>query len=789
MAAVNETLKLCKIPNCLCKEFNKKDLQPRECAVCGHPWILHDCQTFNGTNQPKPILKDEIHHMTSLVLRGVDVIPIRLKILLDKIFSSLALDDISALLRHNLWTEREYARGYKDTDCGGFPKVYDHQFEEKFILVCFVRYKETFKLAKQIMLADYESQQRSIQFASVTSSKQNNSSTVNHSMTSQLFDLSRHDYDVDAIVDVTDSKSYVPSESSNHNAPSNRKRQRKSTCPYRRHGPDVTMTYDETASPVTSEVSSISPMSNKAKQLDDVIKDPLPCNNEVIKRRHSTGELSRTLLRHKRSLSLPTIAQPRPGKIEDAPVAVPPQPHVISAKPNDDIYSGGEIHGGVWIPTRSRNCHLCGKEFKNVYSVKLHIKNVHLKEMWQCSVGGCTATFPSKRSRDRHSANVNLHRFKLRLRGLYSDPCISNQTSGMAESLREKLLPTLFCHQQAASTTPSQSTSCDVTNVLSDSNRDVMTSQYENSSFRKTYEKFYKKALKFYESNQPEPIAYDVANNMNRHKQRSKSSVTQPTFNDVKDDVMFVRKFSLPDVTVCQNDVTVRHDEVTVCHDDVIRYKPGFPSGWFPQYKSFNGNSRMVEPTGSRRKSEPFPPTNDIVTSSMKRRISSVERFPSMPSYPGWCSNLYHPYTRIQGVTQQTNHGDALLRHNWMNATLLAAAFSGNRPTAPLNGFPGPMDDVIYSGRSEAMTSCDDVTELDDPTLCMGGNTWKTGPVQCNICKRMYSNKGTLRVHFKSVHLREMHQCTVPGCDMMFTSVRSRNRHSQNPNLHRSIKI
>ena len=29
--------------------------------------------------------------------------------------------------------------------------------------------------------------------------------------------------------------------------------------------------------------------------------------------------------------------------------------------------SGGEIHGGVWIPTRSRNCHLCGKEFKNVY--------------------------------------------------------------------------------------------------------------------------------------------------------------------------------------------------------------------------------------------------------------------------------------------------------------------------------------------------------------------------------------------------------------------------------------
>ncbi|XP_077971602.1 uncharacterized protein LOC120346667 [Styela clava] len=104
---------------------------------------------------------------------------------------------------------------------------------------------------------------------------------------------------------------------------------------------------------------------------------------------------------------------------------------------------GGEIRSGVWIPTRSRNCHLCGKEFKNVYSVKLHIKNVHLKEMWQCTVPGCNATFPSKRSRDRHSANSNLHS-KLRLRGIYADSRICSQTAGMTEMLRERLLPTFF---------------------------------------------------------------------------------------------------------------------------------------------------------------------------------------------------------------------------------------------------------------------------------------------------------------------------------------------------------
>ncbi|XP_032874152.1 zinc finger protein basonuclin-2 isoform X1 [Amblyraja radiata] len=61
------------------------------------------------------------------------------------------------------------------------------------------------------------------------------------------------------------------------------------------------------------------------------------------------------------------------------------------------------------------------------------------------------------------------------------------------------------------------------------------------------------------------------------------------------------------------------------------------------------------------------------------------------------------------------------------------------------------------------------------------------GGIMCIICHKMYSNKGTLRVHYKTVHLREMHKCKVPGCNMMFSSLRSRNRHSQNPNLHKNI--
>jgi len=54
--------------------------------------------------------------------------------------------------------------------------------------------------------------------------------------------------------------------------------------------------------------------------------------------------------------------------------------------------------------------------------------------------------------------------------------------------------------------------------------------------------------------------------------------------------------------------------------------------------------------------------------------------------------------------------------------------------------------------------------------------------VQCNVCLKTFCDKGALKIHFSAVHLREMHKCTVDGCSMMFSSRRSRNRHSANPN-------
>ncbi|XP_019711561.1 uncharacterized protein LOC109506950 isoform X2 [Hippocampus comes] len=56
------------------------------------------------------------------------------------------------------------------------------------------------------------------------------------------------------------------------------------------------------------------------------------------------------------------------------------------------------------------------------------------------------------------------------------------------------------------------------------------------------------------------------------------------------------------------------------------------------------------------------------------------------------------------------------------------------------------------------------------------------GRVSCGLCGKSFYDKGTLKIHHSGVHLKIKHGCTVAGCAMLFSSLRSRNRHSANPN-------
>lgn len=58
------------------------------------------------------------------------------------------------------------------------------------------------------------------------------------------------------------------------------------------------------------------------------------------------------------------------------------------------------------------------------------------------------------------------------------------------------------------------------------------------------------------------------------------------------------------------------------------------------------------------------------------------------------------------------------------------------------------------------------------------------GTAVCHVCQQTFFDNLVLKEHVEKVHPREMYRCTVPGCDKIFSTRKSRNRHSQNDNLH-----
>ncbi|XP_044020120.1 protein split ends-like isoform X2 [Aphidius gifuensis] len=93
-------------------------------------------------------------------------------------------------------------------------------------------------------------------------------------------------------------------------------------------------------------------------------------------------------------------------------------PSTVAMDTDNSLITYARYENGGFVSTQEvpldrdnpRRCTACGKVFQNHFGVKTHYQNVHLKLMHRCSVDGCNAAFPSKRSRDRHSANLNLHR-------------------------------------------------------------------------------------------------------------------------------------------------------------------------------------------------------------------------------------------------------------------------------------------------------------------------------------------------------------------------------------------
>ncbi|XP_074522978.1 zinc finger protein basonuclin-1 isoform X2 [Halichoeres trimaculatus] len=305
------------------------------------------------------------------------------------------------------------------------------------------------------------------------------------------------------------------------------------------------------------------------------------------------------------------------------------------------------------------HCEICSKTFKSPYSVKMHYQNIHLKEMHLCTVDGCNAAFPSRRSRDRHSANLNLHH-KLLTKDSFSTANALYAPSSQNRD-RDPVSPD-YCQDQRDRDLPHRDSTSQTSVIFRGHNR------------------------------------MGLVFPMSKLSSASYSAEASP-----------------------------------------LGEMEGLGEG---EESGGGGEDGAVL---------------DLSTSSAAPPRSSAR---SSWDSDGACSDEGDGIEEDEEALPIEDSDESCDGVGVGRAGGVELALGGERTLSSIVGEQGG----LQGG---------------------GGGS----PITCHVCQKVYSNKGTFRAHYKTVHLRLLHKCKVPGCDTSFSSVRSRNRHSQNPNLHRNLTV
>uniref|UniRef100_A0A8C9XAM8 Zinc finger protein basonuclin-2 n=1 Tax=Sander lucioperca TaxID=283035 RepID=A0A8C9XAM8_SANLU len=132
----------CTVSGCSCVCFKPGSVQPRSCDRCGHGWVTH----ASRCGPVEVALPGLVFDLSSLVLYGAQAVPVRLKILLDRLYSILTQEQVGHILHTLGWSLGDYVRGYMLQHPSG--KVLDRWLmvtpeEELLILKQFLRFGET----------------------------------------------------------------------------------------------------------------------------------------------------------------------------------------------------------------------------------------------------------------------------------------------------------------------------------------------------------------------------------------------------------------------------------------------------------------------------------------------------------------------------------------------------------------------------------------------------------------------------------------------------------------------
>ncbi|XP_028300828.1 zinc finger protein basonuclin-2 isoform X4 [Gouania willdenowi] len=424
----------CTLVNCTCECFQPGKIHLRTCDQCKHGWVAHaldklSTQHLYHPTQVEIVQSNVVFDISSLMLYGTQAVPVRLKILLDRLFSVLKQEEVLHILHGLGWTLRDYVRGYILQDAAG--KVLDRwtimsREEEIITLQQFLRFGETKSIVELMAIQEKEGQAVTVPSSKTDSGIrtfiESNNRTRSPGLLTHLENSSPSS--IHHFENIPNSLAFL--------------------LPF------------QYINPVSAPMLGLPPNGLPIEQSALRHREPsLPSQGEQVDT--SESEVSLSPFRTGQSPSrgaLGTINSITEPKTEpnnrESPISPTPsiqqaqqqqqqtqqqqqQAHSQSQNQQSNSLSEHQVHHhfvkdeqtkSISHPSFSSKmhrmrrmgstsrkgrvcCNSCGKTFYDKGTLKIHYNAVHLKIKHRCTIEGCNMVFSSLRSRNRHSANPN----------------------------------------------------------------------------------------------------------------------------------------------------------------------------------------------------------------------------------------------------------------------------------------------------------------------------------------------------------------------------------------------
>ncbi|XP_076356675.1 zinc finger protein basonuclin-2-like isoform X2 [Tachypleus tridentatus] len=843
----------CITPGCSCDCFTPGTTHQRTCNGCSHGWVSHALDKLGfrhlyNCHQMELVQPCIVFDVASLMLYGTQAIPIRLKILLDRLFSVLQHEEVLHVLQGFSWTYEDYVRGYMLQDTAGHVLekwILSTREEEPLILHQFLRFGETKDIAHRLLLQfnnDKPGQtislpkmdsdirkfiERTKMVAGTAVIKQEsmlrNSSAVSSSLPIRRVSYGRQPSSVSSTHSLSPSAGSPVNCTSPVTVSPLNKLQTMQPCDYRRekmspefHARDEVIGFPSTiplSSPATS-VPSVSTVLTNHTATAIINSDPSVTDGGSEEDSKTAINLSQKGTNHFDSIYV--TKKVKHLRKSTNPMKRHWNPFVLST-----------LNANPATGKKRVQCHVCFKTFCDKGALKIHFSAVHLREMHKCTVEGCNMTFSSRRSRNRHSANPNpkLHTptFRRRLNphdGRSANP-FHNLSSSAFVPLKTNLVPTSNTQDVDRDTCKLQdnsqvSSSAGVSNdILVSSQSEIQHSTLSNEEMenlplnRKHSHEGCRKITE--RSNEGMNLSVKEISSFSSKGVRKRKSLKPTKCAVTSDDEMqyISTEESSSDTFMDQGDE----------NDDNDIFESKSEDG----YSDIHDDSRdedldkinlmiedMRQDTSRPEKIQPHLSVDITPEDNTQEKNIKLGKFGCNESNKIDWEISENPLRHLESLSMSPFTSIVSTPTRSVESKPLSGGISFHAPglglAAPMQSeSTGSTTNTVHPALSKNITPGLQGQSFNEQELNPDSDQQfplvtgyrdmgsldvpvdKENPRRCVACGKIFQNHFGVKTHYQNVHLKLMHKCTVDGCNAAFPSKRSRDRHSANLNLHRKL--